>query len=540
MRIENARRITGRHLLLARPGAAAEVVLDPDDPADALASYLDRVASVLAAVGLPAAVLVRRWEGPAALRGASVAVELPEDALLAGAEALERAAASAGGDTIDAVRWYLRLDPALVDALAWAAARGLPAFHDDDGFTLGMGRFARTWRDAPSVEALAACDARAIPFVYVTGTNGKTTTARWLTRMLRAGGYEAGQTSSDGVVIGDRWIDRGDCTGPGGARLLLRDPAVDAAVVEVARGGLLRRGLVLDAADVAIVTNVGEDHLGEWGIFDAAGMAEVKFVVADALREGGVLVANANCATSVAEVARVVARRPDLRVRWVGRDARVEREWLWLGDAPLVAVADVPMALGGLAAYNLENALAAALAAAALGVSDAAIAAAIREFRPDPRDNPGRTNLFSVGAATVLLDFAHNPEAMAALARFAARWPPGRRTVVVGLAGDRTDALVRTFAREIAPIAPDRVVLKELPKYRRGRPPGEVRAMLREELEASGVAPAAIVDIEDEDDAVRATLSALVAGELLILCVHEDAPAAVQRVLDTPPVGPVS
>lgn len=496
-----SRRITGRHLLIDAPGAAAELERAPD--------WEVRARALATGLGWESALATRHHAG-----GATIALTAPPDQLTTACDLLEAAA----GDEPLAEALYRLLhaaaaeaDPTLREAVRAALADGRRHFWDDEGFHL-----------VPDD----------LPVVYVTGTNGKTTTTRMLARIAEKSGYVAGQTSSDGVRLGREWLEKGDWTGPGAARALLRDPRLGYAVLETARGGLMRRGLVLDGADAAIVTNVAADHLGEWGLYEVEDMAEAKLVVGRGVRQGGAVVIG-DCAALEGAVARLQADRPDLRVLRYGVEGPsdafsgfVADDALWLredGDAVrLLGIEEVPLGLGGAARHNLANALAAALAARATGISLHAVREGLRSLQPDAEDSLGRANLYRLpSGAAALLDFAHNPDGMRTVAAFAARWPPGGRALLLGCAGDRTDAIIRELAATAATIGLTRVYLKELPEHHRGRAWGEVPGLLRETLLAHGVAPEALVDVPDEALAARRAVEESQAGDLVVLLVHE-------------------
>ncbi|MEN9787143.1 MAG: hypothetical protein RLZZ299_2407, partial [Pseudomonadota bacterium] len=457
MRWVDSRRITGPHLLVPGPGAAVEIALaDHEDAETAVVAVQARLEAIHRALGwvgmgVPLRLGVRGWDprpadaplapGQVPGSGMSLAWCAPPDQLETACLALEMAVedavdlaaleASASGEANDALR----------RGMATAEAHGWPWMVDEDGFTIGTGRFARTWPLDALPDAFVAPGGR-IPVALVTGTNGKTTTSRLLARMVRAAGRTDGLTSSDAIAVGGNVIARGDWSGPGAARRVLRDPAVEVAVLETARGGLLRRGLALADADVAVVTNISDDHFGEYGVSTLAGMAEAKLSVAAGLRAGATLLVNAASAPLVATLPSLRARRPDLRVETFADDGG---DGIDLGGTRL-PWADVPVTFGGLARHNVENVHAAVAAARVLGVPERAIAQALRDFRPDLADSAGRMNLIERDGVRILVDFAHNPDGIRRLAPVVEGLGAGRRLLVIGQAGDRTDALLAAFA----------------------------------------------------------------------------------------------
>jgi UDP-N-acetylmuramyl tripeptide synthase len=311
---------------------------------------------------------------------------------------------------------------------------------------------------------------------------------------------------------------------------------VDFAVLETARGGLLRRGLAVGGAEVAVVTNISDDHFGEYGIDDLDTMADAKLSIAAGVRPGGTLVVNAGCAPLMRGVERLRAQRPDLVVVTFAApdDPAAPGAALLLDGTPLLAVSEIPLTLGGLAAHNVENALAAACAAHAVGLPRTAIAEALRVFSPVPADSPGRTNLLRACAAAngadVLLDFAHNPDGLARLAPAVTRWPARRRLLVFGTSGDRTDAIIDALGAVAAELRCDRYVVKELPGHLRGRAPGQVPDRLHAALRARGIPESAIVRAADDLDATEQALAWAREGDLVVLLVHEDTERVLTRL----------
>jgi cyanophycin synthetase len=342
---------------------------------------------------------------------------------------------------------------------------------------------------------------RTMPLISVTGTNGKSTVTRLITHILRLAGQHVGSTTSDGVLVDERLVDPGDWTGPGGAAAILRRDDVDVAVLETARGGLVQRGLGYESNDASVLTNVSSDHLDVGGIHTLTELAEVKATVCRVTRPDGWVVLNADDPLSSA-----VARRVRAQVAWftlsagtaLGAGARRPGGRLYAvedGDLVehalgvrrrLVAVADVPVTLGGLARHNVANALAAAAGARAMGATPEQVAAGLRDFRPTRELSPGRLNLFTVGLATVVVDFAHNEagaEAILHVARGLAAGAPV--TAIVGTAGDRPDDTLIGIGRLSGQLA-DKVVIKETRRYLRGREPEDVVRLLREGVATAG------------------------------------------------------
>ncbi len=391
-----------------------------------------------------------------------------------------------------------------------------------------------------------------IPLAAVTGTNGKTTVTRMIAAAVEATGKCVGMTTSDGISIGGHVVTEGDDTGHHSARAVLMDPAVEVAVLETARGGIVKRGLAWDWADVGVMTNIQADHLGQDGIRTVDDLLNAKMLVAERVREGGTIVLNAEderLATlpdhpRISRLPRQIvffaldpANPVVSRHLAAGGTAYFARGG-WLvesvagADYRLVRVAAIPAALGGLAEFQVANALAAAAACRALGLSRTQVAAALAMFGRGGDDNAGRMNLFRARGGYVVLDYGHNPAAFAAIGALAARWP-GPKTAVVTCPGDRSDETIDAAAREVVR-AFDRVIFRE-DEDRRGRQPGEVAArMCRAAREAVPGMECRIV--LDEERALTAALNAMHPGELVFhFYEHRAAPlAALHKFGATP------
>ncbi|MCA9516349.1 MAG: hypothetical protein KC635_15515, partial [Myxococcales bacterium] len=369
--------------------------------------------------------------------------------------------------------------------------------------------------------------------------------SRMLTRILTHAGHVVGASSTDGIVVGGELVEKGDWTGPGAARRILRDPAVTAAVLETARGGMLRRGLGVSACDAAVVTNIAEDHFGDHGIASLESMARVKALAWSIVREGGRRVANAEDPTLVARVAEEPgAGHPDAGWVFFAREAAHPviaahraaggEAWVVDGDAiarclgaeahPVLPLAELPAAFGGAAVHNVANALAAAATAAGLGVDDATIAGALRSFGRAPDDNPGRLEVYERGGVRVLLDFGHNPHGVRAvhgpIAALMAQAPGGRVAVCVGQAGDRSDADLQALVHEACRVNPARAFVRPLPGYERGRATGDTERVLRAAFLAEGLTPDDVIDVADEIDALERGFAWARPGDLLVHLVH--------------------
>jgi len=433
----------------------------------------------------------------------------------------------------------------LRDLTGAAHARDLPWLLDDDELSFGTGAGSRRYalEALPAVVDVPWTELHGVPTALVTGSNGKTTTVRLIAACNRAQGRRPGYSCTDGLFVDDEWLEQGDYSGPVGARTVLRDRRVEAAVLETARGGILRRGLAVARADVAVVTNVSADHFGEYGIHDLDALADVKLTVAAVVPSGGLLVLNADDATlriKAASLARRFGR--NLPIGWFGQDAddvllvqhrgagggtcgvRSGRLLLARGgiEHDLGPVAGMPIAMEGRAAYNVANLAAAALAAVAMGVAPETVARVFARFGKDAQDNPGRLMRFEIGGVHVIVDYAHNPEGLRGLLGVAEglRAGRGRLGLILGHAGNREDADIERLAEVAAEFAPALVVLKELQGYLRGRAPGEVPRILRDALLRAGLPAESLPQQPDEVAAARLALDWAQAGDVLVLPVH--------------------
>jgi UDP-N-acetylmuramyl tripeptide synthase len=360
--------------------------------------------------------------------------------------------------------------------------------------------------------------------------------------MVKASGKVPGLTSTDGVSIGAELLEEGDFAGPSGARMVLRHTQTEMAILETARGGILRRGLPVERADVAVVTNIADDHLGEFGIESLPDLADTKLTVAKTLGSTGTLVLNADDPLLVERSSSIRAPinwfslnpTSPLIVRHLkagGTTVVVDRGVIVLARGEqrtkLLPVADVPVTFSGIAVHNVANALTAAAAGSALGIDAEIISSALRRFGHDLDDNPGRANMVELGGIRILLDFAHNPHGMAALVAVARTVPANRRLVLVGQAGDRNDEAIRALARAAWELQPDYVVVKDMETYLRGRAPGEVPKLLADEFSRLGLPGQALSRAGREIAGVRKALEWSRPGDLLVLAIHEDRPAVL-------------
>ncbi len=382
-----------------------------------------------------------------------------------------------------------------------------------------------------------------IPVIAVTGTNGKTTTTRLIAHLFRNTGRAVGFTTTDGVYLQNRLVMEGDMTGPFAANIILTNPTVDVAVLETARGGILRAGLGFDECDVGVVLNVSADHLGLGGINTLQQLADVKGVIPAVTKREGHAVLNADDPLVYAMRDRSGADIVLFSSRELGENERVTEHVERGGIAavveqrtfvirrgrlriPIAAEQDVPLTLNGTARFQRENVLAAMAAAYVQGMRYDDIRAGLLSFFPSPMTTPGRMNLIRVrGGGRVLIDYAHNPVAIAGLVEYVFRAPAEKRICVLTVPGDRRDDDIRESGRLCAKF--DRVILKE-DADRRGRGRGEIAGLLREGLIEGGLDPSCIEIRYEENEAITRGLDLLGRDELLV--IHAD---NVPATLDT-------
>jgi cyanophycin synthetase len=369
-----------------------------------------------------------------------------------------------------------------------------------------------------------------IPIVTVTGVNGKTTVTRFVAHILRGTGKCVGMTCTDGVFVGDRRIDSGDCSGPQSARSVLMNPNSEMAVFETARGGILREGLAFDYCDVAVVTNIGEgDHLGLSDVNTPEELAKVKRCIVEAVASTGHAVLNANdplvvemaahCAGQVIFFAVDGNHPVVVRHRGVGgRAAFVRDGQIVLAEAEreevVLSLDRIPLTRNGQIVFQVENSLASIAAAWSLGIPMDVIRARAESIAADIDKVPGRFNVLEIEGATVVVDYGHNTHSLAAVIEALNTFPHQRRTCVYSTAGDRRDCdIVRQG--ELLGAAFDRVVLYE-DHYLRGRPKGEIVGLFRKGLE-SATRTKEIVEVDGATKAAEAALASAQPGELVLL-----------------------
>ncbi len=380
-----------------------------------------------------------------------------------------------------------------------------------------------------------------IPIIAITGTNGKTTTTRLIGHALSLIGKRVGMTTTSGVWIDGQQVLQGDTTGPRSARTVLADPHVEVAVLETARGGIVRGGLGYDKASVAVLTNITLDHLGQDGTDSLEDLMHIKSLVGECVEEGGTVVVNADDERLVRLLPRFRARislfarcrtNPILsrHLKQGGSGYYVADGWITEARGQLtwriVPVTEIPLTLQGKAGFHVENCLAATGALRASGCTRAQVAEGLTRFLPEIH-NPGRCMVFHLpNDSFAVIDYGHNPDGFAKVGNWLHEVPHRRLVGVVGVPGDRCDEVVRTSAQTVAEVF-DELVIKE-DQDKRGRYPGEVATLIAEEVRHHSLDKKYTV-LLDESEALRFALGRLGPGDIAVM-FYERLQPAVQIV----------
>ena len=572
--IVDSRRLMGPNLLHAGLGAVLDVTLDdatPDHNAALRTAWHERASAIADALDWPGTETAQRlYPG-----GASLFVTAPIDQLMTATEVTESAllfaeAHAAGGEAdadLSAILAFAHAElhrtpdgrRPLVELWDEAHRLGLNVTFDESRIFVGTGAGARGWPlDAvPRIDDIDWLTVRDVPIVLVTGSNGKTTVVRMVAAMARAAGHTVGYTCTDGVWIGDRQVESGDYSGPAGARRVLQDASVTLAVLETARGGMLRRGLAVQHANVAAIVTLSADHFGTYGITDLAALAGVKMIVARAVDDRGTLIYNADIPDLTGAATQLAGRTIGVSLKIQSENSETQNSTaaerhshrksvalLRLCSSVLMQLIDVdigmtaeqlaeiPATLNGTATHNMLNAAFALAIAHELELGPQATEA-LRHFGADPNDNTGRLMLRELGGITIVIDYAHNPQSVAALIDATAQIPAARRAITLGTGGDRDDVALRAIAKAAVDSGViDLYIAKEMPKFLRGREPGSISGVVLDALQTLGVPDVQRVSARDDMSAVRFALNWARGGDLLLLTVH-DQREAVLALVDT-------
>jgi len=545
MEMVDSRRITGPSLLADTAGAILDVSVPNERQSEVVAAWERAVRRVLSAVGWgDETTAVRRFDG-----GLSLFMSAPVDALYAATEVNEDAWTAVlstlnGEKNSSADAEVERLqeliseetNSGLLSLRTAAAVHHVRFLQDDDCVSIGTGKGSTVFpvHDIPDPREIDWDSVYDIPTVLITGTNGKSTSVRLLEAVIECSGLVSGAASTDGVRVAGQTVEKGDYSGPEGAKAVLRNHDVEVAALEVARGGLLRRGVPIKGANAAVITNVAEDHLGEYGIYSLAELVQAKFVIRKALADDGTLVLNADD-SGIVEYSKGISQA----VCWFTLDESnpVVRQHIGAGGVAcfleggqivyaatcgterIMNIEDIPITMKGAARYNIANCLNAISLAKMLNLSNSAIRDALSRFGGSFRENPGRGNFIHIDGVTVLMDFAHNPHGMKAIIEMIRQVPARRRLILVGQAGDRSNGDIRALVEATAVLEFDRVIAAEIPKYLRGRESGEVPGLIRSAFEELGIGRDDVELSPDYLSGVRSALEWSQSGDLLLLLV---------------------
>jgi cyanophycin synthetase len=389
-------------------------------------------------------------------------------------------------------------------------------------------------------------DAR-IPLLAVTGTNGKTTTTRLLAHLIRITGKMVGYTTSNGVYVGNYLVCSGDTTGPVSAQMILKDPTVEVAVLETARGGLVRSGLAFDRCDIGVVTNITLDHLGQKDIETLDQMTRVKSIVPRCVRSGGYAVLNADDDRVYpmkdevkSNIALFSLRSDNDRIaehtKYGGIACIISDEWVVIKKGtwslPVLKVIDIPITYSGRAVFMIQNVLAATLAAYCHGITIENIRDGLSTFEPSLSQSPGRLNIIDLGKFSVLIDFAHNAAGLEAMEKFLVAYPAKRKVVVSGGVGDRRNEDIMEVGSIIGRTF-DAAIVREN-RDTRGRAWGETAEIFIQGLQSSK--PGIPVErVLESDKAIQHALEHAQPGDLIAILGGdiEEAIRIVQQFRDT-------
>ena len=556
--LESSRHLTGPNLYFHLPGTVLDVAVEGVPVEEIVQCWQEEVQKLLAAVGWEKTPLTIRTSP----EGASLAFCSSMDTVYAATELNEAAwistvALFSGTTPENFEKTVAKLkasfeqesNPELLKLSDAADSHGVQLLADEETVTLGLGVGSISWPadKFPAADEVDWNSLRNIPLALITGTNGKSTVGRLLASIVKADGKTPGLTSTDWIKVGDEILDVGDYSGPGGAREILRDQRVEFGVLESARGGMMRRGLGVTEAQAGIITNVAEEHLGEYGVRSLADLIDVKFTILRPLElSGGTLVLNADDSGLVKYSKKL--KHP---LCWFSLDAnspillkhRKEGGSVCYADLGkifytqgnsvklLLNVNEIPFTLNGAARYNVANSLGVIALAKNLGFADEIIVKTLKEFKGDIDDNPGRGNYLTLPLPTanrsqdsdveqafqLLIDFAHNAHGLSAVCETLALLPANQRLVVAGHVGSHSDQEIREMTRVIAEIQPVFFLVPQMEDYLRGRKPGEISKLVLDELRLLGFAEENIGSAENCLEAVKLAVQRVKAGDLLML-----------------------
>lgn len=542
--LDDSRRLTGKNLVWDNVGAIIDTFVSGIDKQHVVDVWQKHIACLFKKLD---------WQQQSAYRifenGISFLISAPRDCLFSATEINEAAwnLTCQELQQLPALENLLQLvsrlklmieqeaNPKLLILIDAAEKNKVPWLMDEESFSLGFGKFAQIWpiEELPGVTGINWQNYQSIPVAMITGTNGKSTTVRLTSMMVQLSGKNCGVTSTDFVRVANKIIDQGDYSGPVGASLILRHPETEVALLEVARGGLLRRGLSVPLVDAALITNIAEDHFGEYGITNLDALTQAKCIVTKAVTTGR-LVLNADDAGLVK-----ASKAFKQKVIWFSLDPlnpillahhQKGNAICYLKDSQLIFqdetgmseiadVNEVPITLNGAAKYNIQNALGAIGLAKALNIETCYIRQALIKFNSDMSDNPGRGNRFDINGSTVFMDFAHNTHSMTAMAETIKQLPAKRIFLQISAAGDRADKDIMEMTAAAMTIQPNCLVIAEVEPYLRGRQLKEVPQLIATTAIALGQQEENIIFVNDPLQGAKLIAEKLQPDDLALLLV---------------------
>lgn len=368
-----------------------------------------------------------------------------------------------------------------------------------------------------------------IPIIAVTGTNGKTTTTRLIRHIIGLKGSKVGMTTTNGIFIGDECILEGDNTGPISANIVLSSKETEVAVLETARGGIIRGGLGYDLADVAVITNISDDHIGLDGIKDIGDLAYIKSLVVEAVKPEGSSVLNADDPMIEYLLGRargnIILFSTDVNNKYIARHIKSGGVAVYLDegyihiydnkDLNVIEVKKIPITFNGCVKCNIENSLAAVSALYAAGIPSELIEMGLKTFMPDEKLNPGRFNLFDMGDFKVLLDYGHNPAGFKCVSDFVLSQKAKRYVGIIGVPGDRSNESIKESGILCSKVFTD-IYIKE-DNDLRGRQPGEVAQLLYDTIIDQGFKKENVKIILSEAEALETAIKNAIPGDLIVM-----------------------
>lgn len=555
LQLDDSRRLTGANLLGDFTGAIMDVSISNIDADVVVKAWEKHAKQLLERIGWD-------WHKEKCFHlvfegGASLAVTAPIDALYTATDINEAAWELTRkelfqirsdnfmvelGNLINRLQAAVESEqnPALIALQQRAKKENVVFLSDDDEASIGYGKHCQIYPidKIPNPDDINWQQARRIPVAIVTGTNGKSTTVRLADSVAKAANKSCGITSTDYIRVGEKILDTGDYSGPGGARMLLRHPDTEVAFLEVARGGLLRRGIGINQASAVAITNVAKDHLGQYGINTLADMVETKFIVRQAINEQQALILNADDAGCV-DFARSLLQHPQQshNIVWFswshdnpliqqhiendGTVCYIEDDTLYYHTAKIktaiISVSDIPITLNGAAKHNIHNALTVVALCFSLGFKQQHIAKGLKQFSISPDDNPGRGNLFELNGYQAIVDFAHNEHGLKVMAETIKNMPAKRRLIMLGQAGDRSDSAIQDAVKAAINAQPNVLILCEVDCYLRGRKAGELSKLMQQTAMQQGMKAEQIILVKSSVEGAKKALEWAQADDLLLL-----------------------